>query len=235
MNAQEIIHAAMRKLRVKKAGFSPSAAEMTDGLEVLNTLVKSLPAENLLVPFRTLESLTLTSGTNPHTIGSGGTLSTTMPLDIESAVIRDGDGDWPLTKKTAREYERLHIKTTSGRPDWFYYERGQNSTTPLGRIYFDYVPDANYTFRLTSYKPLSTFATLTTDVTLPDLMERFLIYNLAIDLAPEYGKEPSPAVASMAVQTRRALKDFVTAERVPVLNFPSALRRRPSYHIDEIE
>lgn len=231
MNAQEALTAALRKLRVKRLGYSLTNEEATDGLEVMNTMLKGWSTHNLLIPFRTRESLTLTQGVNPHTIGSGGTLNTTIPIDLESAVITVGGEDFPLDIKDEHAYRDVSNKTLQGQPEWLYYERGQS----LGRIYFDQVPDAAYTFVLTSLKPLTTLTSLTTNLTLPDEAERAVVLNLAVDLAPEYGKEPPTSLLREAKLALKVLKNKYAATRVNAVSVDNAVRARRGYHINRIE
>lgn len=234
MKAQDIVLAAMRKLRVAKAGFSPSDAEMRDGLENLNTMLKSWSADALFIPFRTKETLTLTAGVNPHTIGTGGTLNTVAPMQINTAVIRVGDHDYELDNRTAERYAKDVLKNVQARPEWFYYERGQNATVALGKLYFEYVPDTNYTLILDSYKPFTPLATLTSDNEFPDIYERPLIFGLAVDMAPEWGKEPSPTVVRIANASKMEVMALNFSERVPIMNIDRSLRPRRRFDINVI-
>lgn len=235
MNAREIITAALRKLRVKRAGYDLSDEEAADGLTALNALVREAGGNDLLVPSRTVETLTLTAGTNPHTIGSSGTLNTTQPTDIVTAVIKDSAGVTLSTldvTMTADEYADIANQGASGLPRRLWFERG----TSLGKIYFDYVPDAAYSFMLVSLKPVTTFAALGTDNPFFSEYENFLIYNLAVDLASEYGKDPSQAVVARATQTRAAIEVNNAASRVRVLRCdPAITRASGGYNIDVIE
>lgn len=221
--ATTIIESALRKIGALSRGFSLSSEDAADGLEALNDLLQHWSNESLVIPYRTRESLTLTSGTNPHTIGIGGTLSTTRPLVIESAQITVSGIDYPVDVITLGEYQRIPDKTSTGRPLALYYEPSDT----LGRIYFDYVPDSTYPFVLHSLKPLTSFTALATDDSLPEEYLRMVKFNLAVDLAPEYHKEVPATVAAMAASSLAAVKARNNAFRVGKLAVDAALLKGP--------
>lgn len=229
MNARDIITAALRKIRVKRAGFDPSAEEMADGLEELNNMIDSWSADDLLVPYRTRESFTLTQGQQPHTIGSGGDLDTTQPTDIHEAILVSSTTRYPLHIGNLDDLGSVADLTTQGRPHWIYFERGLTT----GNIWFEYAPDEAYTLILHTLKRLTTFATLDTDESFPDEYRQALVYNLAVNLAPDAGKEPSRVVVVRAEQTLKTIERNVSADRVPLLEYDAAIARtRPRYDID---
>lgn len=205
MQAQSLIEAALRKLRVLNRGISLSAEDAADGLEALDVMVKAWSVDALVIPYRTRETLTMTSGTNPHSIGSGGTFNTVKPMHIHSGIVRLNGIDYGVNVDAdIRDYQRIPDKASLGRPQWAYYE----PSDPLGYIYFDYTPDANYTFIIDCLKPITSFATLTTDDSVPDAYLKALIYNLAVELAPEYDRTPDQIVVAQAQQSLAKIRNY---------------------------
>lgn len=232
MNARGAILSAMRKIRVARAGFDPSAEEVDDAFELLNSMIRSWSLENLVIPSRVQEDVPILSGVNPQTIGTGGQVNTAQPMSIEAATLRNSDGDHPLDILfTAQQYQRIRIKTLQGRPDRVWFERAQN----LGKLYFDYVPDEAYTLSMVSLKPLTAFATQNTDLTVPEEYELAITHNLAVLLAPEYGKEASPTVQNFADSSLRSIRAKNLASRVPIITPDAALLRPRPFNIDVIE
>ncbi len=220
MTALQIIEAALRKIGAIGQGRATTAGEAADALLDLNSMIAEWSADDLVVPFRTREELTLTAGTNPHTIGSGGTLNTAQPMDIHSMVVVSSGSDYPLGSMQLDDYDAIPDKTTQSLPARYYFERGAT----LGRIYFDWVPAEAYTLRLTSLKPVTGFAALTTEDSFPDEYDTALVFNLAVRLAPEYpGREAPDTVKRIAATALRALERNNAAARIPVLSFPSEL------------
>jgi len=183
MIANTIISAALRKLLVTPSGGSPTTAQYSDGLEVLNDMVNSWSAQRDLIYEDTKENLTIPAGTQSITIGPTGDLVTGRPLKITVATLRDNNIDYVMKLISEREYQGFSQKNNVSRPYRLYYR----NTWPNGTMYFEYTTDQAYTLILTSMKQLSTFPDGTTDVSLPDYYERALKTNLTIELADEMG------------------------------------------------
>jgi hypothetical protein len=100
---------------------------------------------------------------------------------------------------------------------------------PLATIRLYPVPDQNYTLFIQSEKELAQF-TLDQVVSLPAGWERALIYNLAIELAPEYGQEVNQAVFSIAMNAKmlimRTINRIRGMKRVAPMNNGFDIRTR---------
>lgn len=97
---------------------------------------------------------------------------------------RDSAGtDYKIGQIGQEEYARLQTKSIQGSPRYFYYNNGYS----LGAINLYPVPDSDYTLFITSEKPLTSFASLTTSFDMPPGWALLLIDALAISLSPEYG------------------------------------------------
>ncbi len=183
MNANTIISSALRKLMVTPSGGTPSANQLSDGLEALNDIVSIWSANSSLIYQDTREEITVPVGTSSMTIGSTGDYVTGKPIQILNAAIKVSNSEYPLNIIDKNVYETFYDKTKTGRPDWIYFR----DTDPNSTIYFDRTTDSGYTLVLTSMKSLSLFVDGTTDVQLPEYYETALKYNLVIALASEFG------------------------------------------------
>ncbi len=67
----------------------------------------------------------------------------------------------------------------------------------------------SYASVIYTFNPLATYSDLSDTISLPGGWLRALRYNLAVDLAPEYGRPLDPAVVTMANQSRIALMTVV--------------------------
>lgn len=207
--AGDTVKGALRLIQALTRGESMSADDGADGLLALNDLVHSWYANDVLVPYLTRESLTLTQGKSEYTIGTGGDLNTTRPMSIASIVVRESGTDYYLDEIGQQWWAQIAIKDTESRPQRFYYEEGY----PTGTLRFDYEPDQAYTMYVSSYKPFSDFTDLASTVDLPPMYEKALRFNLAMDLAPEYGREVSQTVAMQARDSLDAIKQRNFANR----------------------
>lgn len=199
MNVAQIVGAACRQL-----GFSPDADELTDGMEALNLLLQEWSNGNGIYR-ATRESFNCVSGTASYAIGTGQTWDSTRPTRIIAAFCRDSGGstDYPINAyHGAADYAALGLKSTPGRPDRLYYE----PSYPYGSILLYPTPDAAYAVHLYSHKPFAAYTATDDDLALPPEFEPALKFNLAVELAEEFGKQISPVTATRAQQTLDALK-----------------------------
>lgn len=198
--AGDTVRGALRLIQALTRGETMPASDGEDGLLALNDLLHSWYADNVLVPSLTREELSLSVGKAEYTIGDGADLDTTRPMSISSLVVRDGGTDYYLDEIPQEWWAAIAIKDIKARPQQFYYEESY----PNGTLRLDYEPDSAYPIFLSSYKPFSDFADLSDEMNLPPMYERALRFNLAMDLAPEYGREVPQTVA---MQAEKALND----------------------------
>lgn len=204
-SALDIITGAAKLIGVVFKNEALSADEANDGLVTLNDMLDTWSNDNLTSWAYTLESFSLT-GAATYTIGSGGDFNTSRPINIVTAVVRLSSIDYPLTPITQEQYQKeIAIKSiASPIPEYLTYDNGY----PLGTISIYAVPTSGSTLRMLSNKPISNLSALTTTVDLPPGWKRAMKYNLAVDLAPQYGTaaQVSPDVAQTARTSLGAIK-----------------------------
>lgn len=222
--ALDVIKRAMRLLGVYAIGEDPDPAEAQDGLAALNALLGSLSNEAMLVSARSLDAIALTAGQASFTIGPSGTTVSARPVKVldESYVVLGGVS-YPLQVLTLAQYNDIAVKTLSSIPQALYVQAGMPDAT----VYLWPQPSEAMTLNLWSDKLLASFPSQTTQVSLPPGYERMLAFLLAIDLAPEYEREPSPTVIRQAAAARRALKR--TNTEVPQLDMPYGVPSRQGF------
>lgn len=192
--ALDIIKAAMRKIHVLGRGQSLQNDDAQDALDALNALFDSWSIEGGIVYAETIETFNLTKKAS-YTIGVGGDFDTERPYGIKAAYVSTSSNtDHPLIAYDEVQYSNLTDKDTSGYPQIYYFD----NNFPLATIRLYPVPNDVTTITITSRKPLTRFASLSDDFTLPEGFERMAIYNLAVELAPEYEKEASMAIKQIA-------------------------------------
>lgn len=202
MTVNELIRKSLLLVGAIGTGESLSADEAADGLASLNDLLDSWSTDGLLIPASTIEEFTLTPGQASYTIGVSGNFNTANPQVIEEARLKDVSGsafEIPLSIYNIQEYADIAQKQTqSTQPEALYFQRG----APLSTIYLYTVPSAANKLVLYSKKALSNFTSVNDSISLPPGYQRALRYNLALELAVEYGKQPSEYV----FQTSQELK-----------------------------
>lgn len=201
--ARDLIKASLRTLGVLASGENPSADEQQEALSSLNRMLGSWSAEGLLIPNRVIEEFTLTIGQGSRTIGTGGNFSTTRPIEIDEVRLKDVTNspnfEMRLDVINIQGWADIRQKDLqSNYPTKIYYE----PTYPLGTIYIWPVPSAAHKIVIYSKKPISSFASANDTVSLQPGYEDALVTNLAMKLAPEYGKQTSAELQSDAANSK---------------------------------
>lgn len=200
MTVAEITKAAFRLVTRDR---NPTSEEYADMLEALNLMLQEWATGHLGLHQVTRENFTISSGTAEYTIGSGQTFDTSLPIKIHRAFVRQSNVDYPVEIYSAADYARQTLKSTVQTRPWkLYFERGASS----GTILLYPVPDQNYSLHLYSYKPLATYTSVSDDLGLPPEYEPAIKYNLAIDIAPEFGANLDQSIVARATQNIRSLK-----------------------------
>jgi hypothetical protein len=105
-----------------------------------------------------------------------------------------------------------------------------NMTYPNIEMYVYPVPTKVLEFHIVSVRPLSQPANLATELTFPPGYLRAFRYNLACEMAPEFGVEPTPQVSRIAMTSKRNLKRINNPDDVMALPY-SIVGTRQRYNI----
>lgn len=190
-----IIERALRLLNNLGTGESVDATAQTDLLAALNAMFDSWNTERNLIFHVARSEFTLTANKNPHTIGSGGDISTARPVKIESASIIESNLEYPLEIWDRDRYQVETAKlTTSTIPLALWYE----SAFPLGKVHLWPVPSLANKIALYLWTALTTAMTWAASVSFPPGYEDAIVYNLAVRIAPEVGRSITPEIAEVA-------------------------------------
>lgn len=129
------------------------------------------------------------------------------PLEvIEARRVDSEENETPLGDPISRrEYMTLANKTSTGPANQIYYDPQRTNGTLHVWQACDDVKDR---LKMSVKLPLEDFDSLTDDADFPQEWFRALKFNLAIDIAPEYGKEPSGAVIAIAGESKDAVSGF---------------------------
>lgn len=223
MTGRDILSASLRLIGALASGESLEAAQATDGLAALNRMMANWSTESLLIYDKVRETFPTVASQQTYTMGVGGNFNTTRPLQIESALIQIAGtspaAELPLKILNLDEYSTIILKTlTSSIPQYIYTE----GAFPLENVSLWPVPNSVQTLVLYSWKALSSWTTLSTDVSLPPGYDESIIYNLAIRLGPEYSRPISQEIMAIAMETKANLKRMNF--RPDYLRVDSALR-----------
>jgi hypothetical protein len=204
--ARDIIKGSLRLIGALATGETPSADEQADALYALNDLLGSWSLEGLLVFTQTRQTFPLTAGQGAYTMGTGGNFDTLRPNEIEgAAILLPGNPafETPVDVITSDEWRDITTKALqSAIPQKLYSDRN----FPLTTLNFWPVPSVSQTVVLYSWSPFATIANVSASIVFPTGYARAIRYNLAMELAPEYGKAVTPEVAQVAAESKEDIK-----------------------------
>lgn len=204
--AADQINGALRLLGVLAEGETPSAAVSQDSLTALNQMIDSWNTERLAVFCTEDQVFNWPLSTIKRTLGPSGDFVGNRPIQIlDSTYFRDPASgiSYGIKLINQQQYNGIAVKTvTSTYPQVMWV----NNTFPNVEMYVYPVPTKVLEFHLVSVQELSTPANLATNLAFPPGYLRAFRYNLACEIAPEFGVEPSPQVRRIAMYSKRDLK-----------------------------
>lgn len=128
------------------------------------------------------------------------------PLNMLTGLLRDTSGaDVPVdVRETVQGYEALSSKADDGDPQFAYFAPTLTNST----IYFDVeANDVTKVFRYVFRAPIQDMSAGTNDFDLPQEAYRYISAQLAIDLAPSFGKEIGPTLKLIRDEALQQLRD----------------------------
>jgi len=225
-SAGDQINRALRLLGVLAEGETSSASVMQDSLMAMNQMIDSWNTERLSV-FSTIDQIVnWPVGSINATLGPSGSLvrlngTAVRPILVDDATyFRDPQTNvsYGIKLINQQQYDGIAVKTvTSTYPQVMFV----NMTYPDIDIYLYPKPTRLLEFHFISVQELSEPATLSTTLAFPPGYLRAFTYNLAMEIAPEFGVEPSPQVQRIAMTSKRNLKRINNPD--DVMSMPYAI------------
>jgi hypothetical protein len=206
--AQALIRDALLLIGAIDQTQQPNGIEATDAFRRLNEMVDSWSTQRLTMRLVQRATAGLVNGQSTYTIGTGGDFNIPRPTIVDNCTLSLGNTtpatEIPLSPLTDAAYQGISQKTLeSGQPNFWYFE----ATMPEASIFVWPVPtDEANTLVIYYPEPLAQFATLATSYVLPPGYARALRTNLAVMLAPEYGRVSTPMLLMQANESLGDLK-----------------------------
>jgi hypothetical protein len=224
--AGEQINRALRLIGMLAEGETPSAATAQDSLMALNQMIDSWNTERLSV-FSTIDqivnwpvgSINETLGPSGSLVRLNGTAQRPVLVDDSTYFKDPGTGvSYGVKLINQQQYNGIAVKTvTSTFPQVVFV----NMTYPNIDIFIYPRPTRLLEWHFISVQELTQPANLSTDILFPPGYLRAFTYNLACEIAPEFGVEPSPQVQRIAMYSKRNLKRINNPD--DVMSMPYAI------------
>ena len=205
-SAGEIINGSLRLLGVLAEGETPSAETSQDALAAMNQMIDSWNTERLAVYATQDQVFTWPAGELSRTLGPTGDFVGNRPVLLDDATyFRDPTTgvSYGIKFINQQQYNGIAVKTvTSTYPQVIFV----NNTFPDVEMFVYPRPIRALEWHFISVEELTKPATLATELSFPPGYLRAFRYNLATEMVPEFGVEPSPQVMRIAMTSKRNLK-----------------------------
>ena len=228
--AGDLINGSLRLLGVLAEGEVPSAETSQDALTAMNQMIDSWNTERLSVFSTQDQTFLWPAGELNRTLGPSGDFVGNRPVLLDDATyFRDPSTNVSYGIKfiNQQQYDGIAVKTvTSTYPQVIFV----NMTYPDIDMYVYPRPIRALEWHFISVEELTQPATLSTALHFPPGYLRAFRYNLASELAPEFGVEPPPTVSRIAMTSKRNLKRINNPDDIMSMPY-SLIATRQRYNI----
>ena len=204
--AGDLINGALRLIGQLAEGETPSAETSADALFAMNQMIDSWNTEKLSIFNTQDQTFTWPAGEIQRHLGPTGDFVGNRPVLLDdSTYYRDPSTNVSFGIKfiNQQQYDGIAVKTvTSTYPQvmWINMEYPNIQMTIYPK------PTRELEWHFISAQELTQPATLATDILLPPGYLRAFRYNLACEIAAEFGVEPSNQVKRIAMSAKRNIK-----------------------------
>jgi len=215
---RSLVVSVFRLLGITAQNEDPTSAELLEAFDRLNELIDAWSTQRLTMRVTTRAEYALVAGQGSYLIGPLGSLPAPdwvgpRPEFVESVALlltsSTPETEIPLSELTEAAYQAIAQKDlANSQPTLFRYE----PTMPCGTFTLWPIPDTSAN-PVIVYAPqaLSQFVGLTTAYIMAPGYTRALRYNLAKELATEYGRQLPPDIASAAADSLSDIKRLNTS------------------------
>jgi len=224
--AGDQINGALRLIGQLAEGETPSAATSADALTAMNQMLDSWSSERLSVFSTQDQTFTWTQGLRSQTLGPTGDFVGNRPVLLDDATyFRDPSNNISFGIKiiNQQQYDGIAVKTvTSTYPQVLWI----NMDMPNVSMYIYPVPTKALEWHFISVTELTEPATLATTLVVPPGYLRAFRFNLAAEIAAEFGVEPPPQVQRIAMSSKRNVKRINNPDDVMSLPYSIVATRQ---------
>jgi len=221
----EQINRALRLLGVLAEGETPSASVSQDSLMALNQMIDSWNTERLSTFVTQDQVYTWPAGFISRDLGPSGDFIGNRPIMMDDATYYKAPNgvSYGIKFINQQQYDGIAVKNvTSTYPQVCWVNMGFPNITLT--VYPK--PTQDLEWHMISVQELDQPADLSTVMYYPPGYLRAFTYNLAMEIAPEFGVEPSPQVSRIAMTSKRNLKRINNPDDVMALPYALVANRQ---------
>ena len=229
-SAGDLINGSLRLIGVLAEAETPSAETAQDALTAMNQMIDSWNTERLSVFSTQDQVFTWPAGQLNRSLGPSGDFVGNRPVLLDDATYFKDPGtgvSYGIKFINQQQYDGIAVKTvTSTYPQVIFV----NMTYPDIEMYVYPRPTRDLEWHFISVEELTQPALLNTELVFPPGYLRAFRYNLACELASEFGVEPSRQVQRIAMTSKRNLKRINNPNDIMSMPY-SLIASRQRYNI----
>ncbi len=231
MTGLDLINSSLRLLGVLASGEAASSTEANDALQALNDMIDSWTNQSLLIFENIPETFPLVVNQQSYQWGTGAAdFNSPRPQKLVNVVWQQVSAtttlELPVEIINKDQWAAISIKQiTSNIPTRCWLE----NSFPNATFLIWPIPAVSGNIVIYSWKPLVEIALLTTTISLPPGYQRALRYNLALELAPEYGRQVDPLIEAHAVEAKANIKKMNSKVLLMTCD-PATLNKRSTWN-----
>jgi len=208
MTALDLINGSLRLLGVLASGEVAPNSEANDAFSSLNDMIDTWSNESLLIYEKAYETFGVNVNQQSYQWGAGATdFNSPRPQRLENInwqqVTATTTLELPVDILNKDQWAAISIK---GITSSIVTRAWLEFTYPNATLWLWPIPSVAANIVVWSWKPLIDIASINTTLSLPPGYQRALRYNLALELAPEYGVQVDPIVEAHAIESKANLK-----------------------------
>ena len=223
------INGALRLIGQLAEGEVPSGETSADALTAFNQMIDSWSTERLSIFATQDQTFTWAASTTSRTLGPTGDFVGLRPVLLDdSTYFKVNNLSYGLALINQEQYNSIALKSsTSTYPQYLFV----NMTMPDIEMYIWPVPTTALEMHIISVEVLSQPATLATSLVIPPGYLRAFRFNLAVEIANEFGVEAPPSTKRIAAASKRNIKRINNP--LDLMSMPYALvsRRRGNFNV----
>jgi hypothetical protein len=223
--AGDQINRALRLIGMLAEGELPSTETANDCLTALNQMIDSWNTERLSTFVTQDQVYTWPAGFISRDLGPSGDFVGNRPIMMDDATYYKAPNgvSYGIKFINQQQYDGIAVKNvTSTYPQVCWVNMGFPNITLT--VYPK--PTQDLEWHMISVQELDQPADLTTVMYYPPGYLRAFTYNLAMEIAPEFGVEPSPQVQRIAMTSKRDLKRINNPDDVMAMPYAMVANRQ---------
>lgn len=222
--ALKLIEGSMRLIGAlaEEEPLGPAAAQ--DALTAFNQMLDSWSTERLSVFCTQDQQFTWPANQRSRTLGPTGNFVGTRPVLLNDSTYYVGPNNLSFSPQFVNEdqYNAIALKSvTSTYPNVIFV----NMTFPDITMFVYPVPIQALEWHFISVQELAQAANLSVDILLPKGYLRAFRFNLAVEIANEFGEEVMPSTKRIADNSKRNLKRINNPDDVMSMPYPLIANR----------